>query len=71
MRKPYIVGVMRKTSKTEFSALLKPAEAAEILGVGVKTLSLWAAIGRIECLKLPSGHRRYYAEEIYDLRGNA
>ena len=62
---------MRKTSKSEFSELLKPAEAANILGVGVKTLAIWAAVGRIECLTLPSGHRRYYAEEIYDLRGNA
>lgn len=62
---------MRKTYKTEFSALLKPAEAAEILGVGVKTLAGWALLGRINCVTLPSGHRRYYAEEIYDLRGNA
>lgn len=62
---------MPKTTNSEFSELLKPAEAANILGVGVKTLSLWATIGRIECLTLPSGHRRYYADEIRDLRGNA
>jgi predicted site-specific integrase-resolvase len=62
---------MRKTSKSEFSELLKPAEAAEILGVQVRTLALWASLGRIESFKLPSGHRRYYADEIYDLRGNA
>lgn len=59
------------TTNSEFSDLLKPAEAASILGVGVKTLAIWASIGRIECLTLPSGHRRYYADEIRDLRGNA
>ncbi len=62
---------MPLTTKTEFSDLLKPAEAANILGVGVKTLASWVTVGRITCLTLPSGHRRYYAEEIYDLRGNA
>lgn len=62
---------MPLTTNSEFSDLLKPAEAANILGVGVKTLAIWAAVGRIECLTLPSGHRRYFAEEIYNLRGRA
>lgn len=59
------------STTSEYSELLKPAEAAIILGVGVKTLAIWASLGRIECLTLPSGHRRYYAEQIHDLRGNA
>lgn len=59
------------STTSEYSELLKPAEAANILGVGVKTLAIWASLGRIECLTLPSGHRRYYADEIRDLRGNA
>lgn len=58
-------------TNSEYSALLKPREAAEILGVQGKTLAGWVALGRINCVTLPSGHRRYYAEEIYDLRGNS
>lgn len=62
---------MPNSTTSEYSELLKPAEAANILGVGVKTLAIWSSLGRIECLTLPSGHRRYYADEIRDLRGNA
>ena len=62
---------MQKINNLADSQLVKPAEAASILGVGTNTLASWAALGKIQCLLLPSGHRRYYQDEILALRGDA
>ena len=39
-------------------------EAAEILGVSVKTLRRWFDAGKIPVTINPSGHRRYYLSQI-------
>lgn len=39
-------------------------EAAEFLGVSVKTLRRWSDAGKIPVTTNPSGHRRYYLSEI-------
>ena len=46
---------------------LLPGEAAALLGVSTTTLAAWADAGRIDCLRLPSGHRRYLAESVHAL----
>ena len=38
---------------------LKPREAAETLGVSVRTLVRWEKAGLIQAIKTPSGQRRY------------
>jgi predicted site-specific integrase-resolvase len=45
-------------------ATLLPGEAARILGVTTTTLATWADAGRVEFIRLPSGHRRYFADSV-------
>ncbi|WP_063721487.1 IS607 family transposase [Rivularia sp. PCC 7116] len=42
-------------------------EAAEKLGVSVKTIRRWSDAGRLGCERTPSGHRRYYISDILRL----
>jgi excisionase family DNA binding protein len=46
---------------------LSPQEAADLLGVTVKTLHRWEADGKIKSTRTVGGHRRY---DIADLIGN-
>jgi len=46
---------------------LSPQEAAELLGVTVKTLHRWEADGKNKSTRTVGGHRRY---DIADLIGN-
>ena len=39
--------------------LLTPREVAALYGVNPKTVTRWAAAGRIPSIKTPGGHRRY------------
>jgi excisionase family DNA binding protein len=39
-------------------------EAAQRLGVSVKTVRRWSDSGKINCHKSPSGHRRYHLSDI-------
>ncbi|NEP02760.1 MAG: recombinase family protein, partial [Symploca sp. SIO2E9] len=41
---------------------VKPSEAAESLGVCLRTLRRWESEGKIQTVKTPSGHRRYNIE---------
>jgi putative resolvase len=43
----------------EVTKYLKPREAAEDLGVNVRTLARWENQGIIQAIKTPSGQRRY------------
>lgn len=43
---------------------LKPAEAAERLGVSYATLKQWIYRGRIESVRTPGGHHRIPLEEV-------
>ena len=49
--------------------LLKPKEAAEKLGVSVKTIRAMADRGEIETIRLPNGHRRFSSDEVSRLMG--
>jgi DNA-binding transcriptional MerR regulator len=49
----------------EVTKYLKPREAAEDLGVNVRTLARWENQGIIQAIKTPSGQRRYDVEVIY------
>lgn len=45
--------------------LLTPREAAEILGVRVATVGLWARIGALKpAVRTPGGHRRYSRADV-------
>lgn len=46
---------------------LSPQEAADLLGVTVKTLHRWEADGKIKPMRTAGGHRRY---EVSELLGN-
>ena len=46
---------------------LRPAEAAELLGVHPKTVSRWAKEGRLPCRRTLGGHRRYPEHQIREL----
>lgn len=48
-------------------ALLKPSEAARLLGVGPTTLARWARSGQITAVTTPGGQRRYRTGEIHAL----
>ena len=44
-------------------------EAAELLGVSVKTLRRWDESGRVPSIRIDGGHRRYRLQDIYKLQG--
>jgi hypothetical protein len=47
---------------------LSPAQAAEVLGVCVRTLIRWELLGRIRALRMPlSGERRFLESDVYNL----
>lgn len=54
--------------KNKDEVLLKPSEAAVIIGVDPKTITRWAAAGKLACTRTIGGHRRYKPEDIYALR---
>jgi excisionase family DNA binding protein len=44
--------------------VMTTAEVAVALGVDVRTVARWARSGKLQCIQLPSGHRRYRREDI-------
>ncbi|MBW3562733.1 MAG: BldC family transcriptional regulator [Actinobacteria bacterium] len=47
--------------------LLTPGEVARLFGVNPKTITRWASAGKLDAIRTLGGHRRYRAEEVYDL----
>ncbi|MXQ67028.1 helix-turn-helix domain-containing protein [Actinomadura rayongensis] len=47
--------------------LYTPAEVANFFRVDPKTVTRWARTGTLHPITLPSGHRRYHADEIHRL----
>jgi excisionase family DNA binding protein len=41
-----------------------PQEVAELFNVHVRSVSRWAARGKLDYFRTPGGHRRYYADPI-------
>ena len=44
--------------------LLTPGEVAALFGVDPKTVTRWAAAGRIRSIRTPGGHRRFYESTV-------
>jgi excisionase family DNA binding protein len=52
--------------------LLTPGEVASLFRVDPKTVTRWAAAGRISSIRTPGGHRRFREAEVRALqRGDA
>lgn len=47
--------------------LLTPSEVARLFRVDPKTVTRWAAAGRIQSIKTPGGHRRFKESEVREL----
>ena len=45
-------------------ALLTPGEVAALFRVDPKTVTRWAAAGRISSIRTPGGHRRFLESEV-------
>jgi excisionase family DNA binding protein len=44
--------------------LLTPAEVAALFRVDPKTVTRWAATGRLRSLRTPGGHRRFRESDV-------
>ncbi|MBM0256370.1 BldC family transcriptional regulator [Micromonospora sp. 4G55] len=44
--------------------LLTPGEVAALFRVEPKTVSRWAAAGRLHCIRTPGGHRRFLESQV-------
>ncbi|PZG12965.1 MerR family DNA-binding transcriptional regulator [Micromonospora craterilacus] len=49
--------------------LMTPAEVADLFRVNTKTVTKWAAAGRLTSIRTLGGHRRYRRAEVYALLG--
>lgn len=47
--------------------LLTPGEVARLFGVDPKTVTRWAAAGKLSALRTLGGHRRYRSAEVFAL----
>ncbi len=47
-----------------YEDLLTPAEVAEKFRVDPKTVTRWAAAGRLSSIRTPGGHRRFRRTEV-------
>lgn len=51
--------------------LLTPGEVGALFRVDPKTVTRWAAAGRIGAIRTPGGHRRFRESEVLELlKGN-
>jgi excisionase family DNA binding protein len=55
---------MAKAGLTNVDELLTRAEVAAIFGVTPKTVTRWAAQGRVPTIRTLGGHRRYRVSDI-------
>lgn len=61
---------MNSTPKPEHDRLLTPGEVANMFRVDPKTVTRWAAAGRLASIRTPGGHRRFRESDVHALFGN-
>jgi len=47
-----------------FSMMLSTGQVADIFGVNVRTIARWTQQGKLEAIKTPGGHNRYFEHRI-------
>jgi len=47
--------------------LLTPGEVAALFRVDPKTVTRWAAAGKLGSIRTPGGHRRFREDEVWEL----
>ena len=55
---------MDETQADRAGRLLTPGEVATLFRVDPKTVTRWAAAGRISSIRTPGGHRRFRESEV-------
>lgn len=55
---------MTNPQRRQARRLLTPGEVATLFRVDPKTVTRWAAAGRIRSIRTPGGHRRFYEDEV-------
>ena len=55
------------TDQAQNDRLLTPGEVATLFRVDPKTVTRWAAAGRIGSIRTPGGHRRFRESEVRTL----
>ena len=60
---------LRQEMEADPGLLLTPKEVAKIFRVDPKTVTRWAASGRISSIRTPGGHRRFRESEVRALLG--
>ena len=55
------------TDREGLPAVMMPYEVAELLKVDPKTVTRWAAAGKLPCITTPGGHRRFKREVVLAL----
>jgi excisionase family DNA binding protein len=58
---PYQTAVTREINQDR---LLTPGEVASLFRVDPKTVTRWAAAGRLSSIRTPGGHRRFRESEV-------
>ena len=51
----------------QIGRLLTPLEVAKMFRVDAKTVSRWARLGKLPCIKTLGGHRRFYEKDVENL----
>ncbi len=57
-------GTMDERAPSGRDRLLTPGEVAALFRVDPKTVTRWAAAGRIGSIRTPGGHRRFRESEV-------
>ncbi|MEV7264667.1 BldC family transcriptional regulator [Micromonospora aurantiaca] len=60
---------MTRREPPETERLLTPGEVAALFRVEPKTVTRWAAAGRLHCIRTPGGHRRFLESDVRALLG--
>jgi excisionase family DNA binding protein len=55
------------TAEFKHQAMLTPSEVAAMFRVDPKTVTRWAASGRLNSIRTPGGHRRFFEAEVREM----